>query len=111
MPELRDKYPLTNIYVLDSELYGWAKQKAYEMGYKSVSELIFDLFQLLKENHSVDSKLFEVTLVRQMRKVKLSGVMKELRETITELLKTENEQPLSDFQDEISNGNEHIQKK
>lgn len=100
MPELQDKYPLTNIYVLDSELYDWAKQKANELGYTTVSELIFDLVLLLKENPSIESKLFKLTLIRQLSKVKLPEVIEELEEKITDLLKNEGQKRLPDFEDE-----------
>ena len=99
MPELQKKNPLTNIPILDSELYDWAKQKADELGYKTVSELFFDLVLVLKENPSIESKLFKLTLNRQLSKVKLPQVIKELEEKITELLKTEGQKRLSDFED------------
>ena len=102
MPELQDKYPLTNIYILDSELYDWAKQKAKELGYRTVSELIFDLLLILKENPSIESKLFKLTLKRQLSKVKLPKVIEELEEKITELLKTEGQKRLPDYEDEPS---------
>jgi predicted nucleic acid-binding OB-fold protein len=100
LPELQDKYPLANIDVLDSELYDWAKQKAKELGYKTVSELIFDLILLLNENPSIESKLFKLTLLRQLSKVKLPEVIEELEEKITDLLKNEGQKRLSDFEDE-----------
>lgn len=99
MPELQDKYPLTNIYILDSELYDWATQKAKELGYTTISELIFDLVLLLKENPSIESKLFKLTLIRQLSKVKLPEVIEELEEKITDLLKNEGQKQLSDFED------------
>ena len=99
LPKLQDKYPLTNIDVLDSELYDWAKQEATELGYKTVSELIFDLIVLLKENPSIESKLFKLTLLRQLSKVKLPEVIEELEEKITDLLKNEGQKRLSDFED------------
>ena len=102
MPELQDKYPLTNIYILDSELYDWAKQKAKELGYRTVAELIFDLLLILKENPSIESKLFKLTLKRQLSKVKLPKVIEELEEKITELLKTEGQKRLPDYEDEPS---------
>jgi hypothetical protein len=102
LPELRDKYPLANIDVLDSELYDWAKQKADELGYTTVSELIFDLILLLKENPSIESKLFKLTLIRQLSKVKLPKVIEELEEKITELLKNEGQKRLPDFENKPS---------
>ena len=100
MPERQDKYPLTNMYILDSDLYEWAKQKAKELGYTTVSELIFDLVLLLKENPSIESKLFKLTLLRQLSKVKLPEVIEELEEKITDLLKNEGQKRLPDFEDE-----------
>ena len=102
LPELQDKYLLTNIYILDSELYDWAKQKAKELGYTNISELIFDLLLILKENPSIESKLFKLTLKRQLSKVKLPKVIEELEEKITELLKNEGQKQLPDYEDEPS---------
>ena len=98
MPELQDKYPLANIYILDSELYEWTKQKATELGYKTVSELIFDLVLLLKENPNIESKIFKLTLIRQLSKVKLPEVIEDLEEKITDLLMNEGQKRLSDFE-------------
>lgn len=98
MPEL-DKYPLTNIHIVDSELYEWAKQKATELGYATISELIFDLLLILKENPSIESKLFRLNLIRQLKKVKLPEVIEDLEEKITDLLKTEGQKRLPDFED------------
>ena len=98
MPEHQNKYPLANIYILDSELYEWAKQKATELGYKTVSELIFDLVLLLKENPNIESKIFKLTLIRQLSKVKLPEVIEDLEEKITDLLKNEGQKRLSDFE-------------
>jgi hypothetical protein len=105
LPKLQDKYRRANIDVLDSELYDWAQQKAKELGYKTVSELIFDLVLLLKENPSIESKLFKLTLIRQLSKVKLPEVIEELEEKITDLLKNEGQKRLSDFEDK-PHGNE-----
>jgi len=98
LPEL-DKYPLTNIHIVDSELYEWAKQKATELGYATISELIFDLLLILKENPSIESKLFRLNLIRQLNKVKLPEVIEDLEEKITDLLKTEGQKRLPDFED------------
>ena len=105
LPELQDKYPLANIYMLDSELYEWAKQKATELGYKTVSELVFDLIILLKENPSIESKLFKLTLIRQLSKVKLPEVIEDLEEKITDLLKTEGQKRLPDYENKQSGDN------
>lgn len=108
MPELQDKYLPTNIYILDSELYDWAKQKANELGYKNISELIFDLLLILKENPSMESKLFKLTLIRQLNKVKLPEVIERLEEKITDLLKTEGQKRLPDFEDKSRKTNNKI---
>lgn len=107
MPEI-DKYPLTNINILDSEMYEWAKQKTNELGYKNVSELIFDLLLILKENPSIESKLFRLNLIRQLNKVKLPEVIEELEEKITDLLKTEGQKRLSDYENKSSQTNEKV---
>lgn len=97
MPE-HDKHPLTNITILDPELHDWAKQKANELGYKNFSELVFDLILLLKENPSIESKLFKLTLIRQLSRVKLPEVIEELEEKITDLLRNEGQKRLSDYE-------------
>jgi hypothetical protein len=107
LPEL-DKYPLTNIHILDSDEYEWAKQKANELGYKNISELIFDLLLILKENPSIESKLFRLNLIRQLNKVKLPEVIEDLEEKITDLLKTEGQKRLPDFEDKRKQMNENL---
>jgi hypothetical protein len=37
------KYPRTNIFVMDKELWSWAQYRAKTLNYTSVSEYIFDL--------------------------------------------------------------------
>lgn len=59
MPELREKYPLTNLFVIDTNLWNWAKSQASELGFKSVSEYIFELLELAKENWNIQEKLLE----------------------------------------------------
>jgi len=107
LPEL-DKYPLTNIHILDSDVYGWAKQKANELGYKNISELIFDLLLILKENPNIESKLFRLNLIRQLSKVKLPEVIEDLEEKITDLLKTEGQKRLPDFEDKSKQKNDKV---
>ena len=107
MPEL-DKYPLTNIHILDSDEYEWAKQKANELGYKNISELIFDLLLILKENPSIESKLFRLNLIRQLNKVKLPEVIEDLEEKITDLLKTEGQKRLPDFENKRKQTNDKV---
>jgi hypothetical protein len=107
LPEL-DKYHLTKITILDSELYDWAKQKTNELGYKNISELIFDLLLILKENPSIESKLFRLNLIRQLSKVKLPEVIEDLEEKITDLLKTEGQKRLPDFEDKRKQTNNKV---
>ncbi|MDH5691205.1 MAG: hypothetical protein OEY81_07250 [Candidatus Bathyarchaeota archaeon] len=47
--EMQKKHPRTNIYIIDEELYAWAQYKAKTLGYRSVSEYLFDLIKLDKE--------------------------------------------------------------
>ncbi len=47
--ETQRKYPRTNIFILDEELWAWAQYKAKLQGYKSVSEYLFKLIERDKE--------------------------------------------------------------
>lgn len=87
MPELRDKYPLTNMYVIDSELYDWAKQKAGALGCRTVSELIFNLLQLLKENPILDSPLYAIKINRELKAIKIFDRVDELIQHINDRIK------------------------
>ena len=40
---LSEKYPKTNLYIIDRGLWIWAKRRAEEMGFRSVSEFVFHL--------------------------------------------------------------------
>lgn len=40
----------TNIYVVDEELYAWAQYRAKILGYDSVSEYLFELITLDKQD-------------------------------------------------------------
>ena len=39
----------TNIFIVDEKLWIWAQYKAKDIGYKSVSEYLFDLIKIDKE--------------------------------------------------------------
>jgi hypothetical protein len=43
------EYEKTNIFVIDKNLWKWAKYKTELLGYKSVAEYIFRLIKLDKE--------------------------------------------------------------
>lgn len=44
------KYPKrTNVYLIDEELWAWAQYKAKLLGYDSVSEYLFELIKLDKQ--------------------------------------------------------------
>lgn len=43
------KYPRTNIFIMDEELWAWAQYKAKTLGKGSVSEYVFDLIKADKE--------------------------------------------------------------
>ena len=43
------KYPRTNIFIIDEELWAWAQYRAKTQGKDSVSEYIFDLIRTDKE--------------------------------------------------------------
>lgn len=49
MSSFRRKYKKTNLFVLDDELWAWAKYRAESLGFKSVSEYIFKLIALDRE--------------------------------------------------------------
>lgn len=42
---MKEKYPRTNIFIIDKELWNWAQYRAKTLGFKSVSEYIFDLIE------------------------------------------------------------------
>jgi len=43
------KYSKTNLFIIDENLWKWAKYRASLQGFKSVSEYIFDLIKKDKE--------------------------------------------------------------
>jgi hypothetical protein len=47
--EVQKKYARTNIFIMDEELWAWSQYKAKLLGYKSVSEYIFDLIRAAKQ--------------------------------------------------------------
>ena len=40
-----EKYPRTNIFVIDKDLWNWAQYRAKSQDFKSVSEYVFDLIK------------------------------------------------------------------
>jgi len=46
------KHPKTNLFVIDENLWKWAKYRASILGYRSVSEYIFDLIR--KDRESIE---------------------------------------------------------
>jgi len=48
--DMQRKYPRTNIFILDQELWAWAQYQAKLRGFKSVSEYIFKLIKQDKAN-------------------------------------------------------------
>lgn len=47
--EMQKKYSRTNIFIIDEELWAWAQYKAKLLGFKSVSEYIFELIKSAKD--------------------------------------------------------------
>jgi hypothetical protein len=45
-----NKYPKTNLFVIDEKLWSWAKYRAALLGYTSASEYLFELIKKDKEN-------------------------------------------------------------
>jgi len=39
------KYPRTNIFIIDKELWNWAQYRAKTLDHTSVSEYVFDLIR------------------------------------------------------------------
>lgn len=42
---MEEKYTRTNIFMLDRELWNWAQYRAKSLGFRSVSEYVFDLIK------------------------------------------------------------------
>ncbi len=47
---LRKKHIRSNIYIIDTELWAWAKYQAEIQGFNTVSEYIFNLIKKDKES-------------------------------------------------------------
>jgi hypothetical protein len=45
-----EKYPRTNVFILDKELWNWAQYRAKQLGKESVSQYLFDLIREDKKN-------------------------------------------------------------
>ena len=46
-----EKYRKTNLFIIDTNLWAWAKYRSTVLGCKSVSEYIFDLIRKDKRTH------------------------------------------------------------
>ncbi len=46
--------PRTNIYIMDDELWKWARSQAILSGYPTVSDYVFELIKKDKENAKPD---------------------------------------------------------
>ena len=82
MPELRDKYPMTNLFVIDSELWNFAKNQASELLFKSVSEYIFELLEITKESYAIRKIIIERFSLRL--KIKAEQARKRYDEHLAE---------------------------
>lgn len=47
---MEEKYTRTNIFMLDRELWNWAQYRAKSLGFRSVSEYVFDLIKKDRKN-------------------------------------------------------------
>ena len=48
--DMQRKYPRTNIFIIDEQLWAWAQYQAKLQGFKSVSEYIFKLIKQDKKS-------------------------------------------------------------
>jgi hypothetical protein len=48
-----EKYPRTNVFIIDKDLWNWAQYRAKSLGHASVSEYIFEL---IKKDRKTSSK-------------------------------------------------------
>jgi hypothetical protein len=39
------KYPRSNIFIMDKELWNWAQYRAKQLGHESVSQYLFELIK------------------------------------------------------------------
>jgi hypothetical protein len=46
---MQQKYAKTNLFIIDEDLWKWAKYRASILGFKSVSEYVFELIKSDKE--------------------------------------------------------------
>ncbi|GAG41287.1 unnamed protein product [marine sediment metagenome] len=53
------KYPKTNLFIIDDELWKWAKYKASLKGFNSVSEYLFDLVKFEKDGQVYEGEVYE----------------------------------------------------
>jgi hypothetical protein len=49
MIDMQQKYAKTNLFIIDEDLWKWAKYRASILGFKSVSEYVFELIKSDKE--------------------------------------------------------------
>ena len=70
MSGLRNRHKRTNIFLLDEDLWKWAQNKCKQPPYfySSISELVFDFLQLLKNEPDIQPMLVKVILAREERK-------------------------------------------
>jgi len=50
-PKVIRKHKRTNIFIIDANLWAWAQYRAKTLDYQSVSEYLFDLIKLDKQNN------------------------------------------------------------
>lgn len=48
------KYPRTNVFIIDEDLWAWAQYKAKTLGKGSVSEYLFELIKLDREKSLIE---------------------------------------------------------
>ena len=56
---MKENYPKTNLYVIDPDLWNWAKSQASKIGFKSVSEYVFNLIYTEKNSEIIRGNIFE----------------------------------------------------
>lgn len=54
---LTEKYSKTNIFIIDENLWKWAKYRADTLGFTTVAEYIFQLIKIDKEQKLIKSKV------------------------------------------------------
>jgi len=50
------KYNRTTVFIIDTDLWNWAQYRAKTLGYASVSEYIFDLIKIDREQTILEKK-------------------------------------------------------